>query len=42
VFHPGQTKTVLISSHDPLIYPSAAVDQVITLRDGRLAEDKAC
>ncbi len=37
-----QGKTVLISSHDPLIYQSAAVDRVITLRDGRLAEDEAC
>lgn len=37
-----QGKTVLISSHDPLIYQSAAVDRVITLRDGRLAEDSAC
>jgi len=37
-----QGKTVLISSHDPLIYQSAAVDRVVTLRDGRLAEDKLC
>jgi len=37
-----QGKTVLISSHDPLIYQSAAVDRVITLRDGRLAEDSGC
>jgi len=36
-----QGKTVLISSHDPLIYQSAAVDRVITLRDGRLAADSA-
>jgi putative ABC transport system ATP-binding protein len=35
-------KTVLISSHDPLIYQSAAVDRVITLRDGGLAEDAGC
>ena len=38
----AQGKTVLISSHDPLIYQSAAVDRVVTLRDGRLAEDKLC
>lgn len=38
----AQGKTVLISSHDPLIYQSAAVDRVITLRDGRLAGDSAC
>lgn len=38
----SQGKTVLISSHDPLIYQAAAVDRVITLRDGRLAEDTAC
>lgn len=38
----SQGKTVLISSHDPLIYQAAAVDRVITLRDGRLAEDTGC
>jgi len=30
-------KTVLISSHDPLIYESAAVNRVIELRDGRVS-----
>jgi putative ABC transport system ATP-binding protein len=30
-------KTVLISSHDPLIYESATVNKVIELRDGRVS-----
>jgi putative ABC transport system ATP-binding protein len=30
-------KTVLISSHDPLIYESATVNRVIELRDGRVS-----
>jgi putative ABC transport system ATP-binding protein len=29
-------KTVILSSHDPLVYGSAAVDRVISLRDGLL------
>jgi len=31
-------KTVLIASHDPLIFESAVVDRVITMRDGRIVE----
>jgi putative ABC transport system ATP-binding protein len=34
-------KTVLIASHDSLIYESARVDRVIDLRDGRIAEREA-
>jgi putative ABC transport system ATP-binding protein len=30
-------KTVLISSHDPLIYESDTVNRVIELRDGRVS-----
>jgi putative ABC transport system ATP-binding protein len=33
-----QGKTLLVSSHDPLISASAAVDRVVLMRDGRLAE----
>lgn len=31
-------KTVILSSHDPLVYDHAAVDRVISLRDGLLVE----
>jgi putative ABC transport system ATP-binding protein len=34
-------KTVLIASHDSLVYESARVDRVIDLRDGRIAEREA-
>jgi putative ABC transport system ATP-binding protein len=36
-----ERKTVLIASHDSLIYESARVDRVIDLRDGRIAEREA-
>ena len=29
-------KTILMASHDPLVYDAAAVDRVINLRDGRI------
>jgi putative ABC transport system ATP-binding protein len=32
----SEGKTVLIASHDPLIYESAAVDRIVDLRDGRV------
>jgi putative ABC transport system ATP-binding protein len=31
-------KTVLIASHDPLVYESDVVDRVINFRDGRISE----
>lgn len=34
-----QGKTVLITSHDPLVYQAAVVDRVVKLRDGRLEEE---
>ncbi len=34
-------RTVLIASHDSLVYESARVDRVIGLRDGRIAEREA-
>jgi putative ABC transport system ATP-binding protein len=34
-------KTILIASHDGLVYESARVDRVIDLRDGRVAERDA-
>lgn len=35
----AQGKTVLITSHDPLVYQAAIVDRVVKLRDGRLEEE---
>ncbi|BBA34399.1 ABC transporter related [Methylocaldum marinum] len=32
-------KTVLITSHDPLVYKAGVVDEVVHLRDGRLEGD---
>jgi len=31
-------KTVLIASHDPIVYESRVVDKVVNIRDGRIAE----
>jgi len=36
-----ERKTVIIASHDSLVYESARVDRVIDLRDGRIAEREA-
>lgn len=35
-------KTVLVSSHDPLVFESERVYRVVELRDGRLAGDSRC
>jgi putative ABC transport system ATP-binding protein len=32
----AEGKTILIASHDPLVYESALVDQVVEMRDGRI------
>ena len=32
-------KTVLITSHDPVVFESSAVQQVVEMRDGRLVEN---
>ena len=31
-----QGKTTILSSHDPLVYESSIVDDVISVRDGRI------
>ena len=31
-----EQKTVLIASHDPLVYESNVVDRIISVRDGRI------
>jgi putative ABC transport system ATP-binding protein len=36
-----EQKTVIIASHDPLVYDSAVVDRVVTMRDGRIEGAKA-
>lgn len=33
-----QGKTILLTSHDPLVYESSMVDRVVGLRDGRVVE----
>lgn len=35
----AEGKTVLMTSHDPLIYQSRVVDRVVRLRDGKIEED---
>lgn len=37
----GQGKTILISSHDPIVFESNLVDTVLEMRDGRLVSDGA-
>jgi putative ABC transport system ATP-binding protein len=32
----AEAKTILIASHDPLVYESALVDRVVEMRDGRI------
>ena len=32
----AEGKTIIITSHDPLVYDSAMVDQVVNLRDGKI------
>ena len=34
-------KTVLIASHDPIVYESGVVDRVINVRDGRIDGETA-
>ncbi len=37
-----QGRTVLISSHDPLVFEAARVDRIIELHDGRMVGDSQC
>lgn len=34
----GQGRTIILTSHDPLVVESSVVDQVVTLRDGRIVD----
>jgi putative ABC transport system ATP-binding protein len=36
----GQGRTVLLTSHDPLVVESSVVQRVVTLRDGRIVGDR--
>jgi putative ABC transport system ATP-binding protein len=36
----GQGRTVLLTSHDPLVIDSSVVQRVVTLRDGRIVGDR--
>lgn len=38
----AQGQTVLISSHDPLVFEAAPVDRVIELHDGHIIGDRRC
>jgi putative ABC transport system ATP-binding protein len=33
-------RTIILTSHDPMVVESAVVDYVVTLRDGRIVEDQ--
>lgn len=37
----SEGKTVIITSHDPLVYDSAIIDKVITMRDGKIEDTPA-
>lgn len=37
----SEGKTVIITSHDPLVYESAMVDRVVNLRDGKIEGEPA-
>ncbi len=35
----GQGKSIVIATHDPLVYDSPMIDRVFTMRDGRIMDD---
>ena len=35
----GQGRTILLSSHDPMVIESSVVQRVVKLRDGRIVGD---
>ncbi len=37
----GRGKTVVVASHDPLVFESPLVDRVVSMRDGRIVERAA-
>ena len=34
----NEQKTIVIASHDPLVYDSPAIDRIVNMRDGRIEE----
>ena len=36
-----QGKTLLIASHDPIVYESDAIDRIIAMRDGMISTENA-
>ncbi len=36
----GSGRTIILTSHDPLVVESAVVDHVVTLRDGKIVDEK--
>ncbi len=38
----AQGRTVLISSHDPLVFEAMAVNRIIEMHDGRIVGDRRC
>jgi putative ABC transport system ATP-binding protein len=34
----GEGKTLLIASHDPIVYESEAVDRIVEMRDGKIVD----
>jgi len=37
----SEGKTVIIASHDPLVFESSVVDRVVAMRDGKLVDPGA-
>jgi putative ABC transport system ATP-binding protein len=37
----GEGRTLIIASHDPLVYRSDVVTRVVGMRDGRVTEEEA-
>ncbi len=35
----GSGKTIIISSHDPIVYESDVIDRVVEMRDGQLQDE---
>ncbi len=33
----GEGKTVIIASHDPIVFDSPVIDRIVEMRDGRLS-----
>ena len=36
----GEGRSILLTSHDPLVTESDVVDRVVEMRDGRIVDDR--